>query len=69
MPDLDTEQLAKEGTAEVRSINFAKLGQISDGIFHNKMMVVDNAHVYIGSANAGDFFFSPFLFYNQIGEH
>eukprot|EP00727_Mastigamoeba_balamuthi_P008344 m51a1_g4131 putative phospholipase d3 (630) ;mRNA; f:191122-195018 len=47
----DTAELAKEGVAEVRSIDFARLPWAS-GIFHNKMIVVDGLHAYIGSANS-----------------
>lgn len=49
MPGTDTEELEKKGLAEVRSLNFAKL--LGGGVLHTKFWVVDQKHVYIGSAN------------------
>lgn len=48
-PDTDSKVLAQAGVI-VRNLNWAKLFN-GDGIFHTKMIVVDNKHVYIGSAN------------------
>lgn len=48
-PDLDAEELAALGAAEVRSINFTRL--IGRGILHTKLWVVDGRHFYVGSAN------------------
>ena len=35
--------------AEVRSIDFAKL--LKSGVLHTKFWIVDEKHVYVGSAN------------------
>lgn len=48
-PNVDTAVLAKRGAAEVRSVNFPRL--IGSGILHTKVWVVDDKHVYLGSAN------------------
>jgi len=47
-PDHDTEILAKEGAAEVRSLNMKRL---TGGILHTKMWLIDDQHFYLGSAN------------------
>jgi phospholipase D3/4 len=49
MEDYDSKILAKAGI-DVRSINWTQFFD-GNGILHTKMMVVDNTHVYIGSAN------------------
>lgn len=51
MPCNETAALAREGLAEVLTVDFARLG-VGGGIFHTKMLVVDGASVYVGSANA-----------------
>lgn len=48
-PNLDTEDLAREVGAEVRSLNFKEL--MGTGILHTKLWVVDGKHFYVGSAN------------------
>ncbi|XP_077530172.1 5'-3' exonuclease PLD3-like [Haemaphysalis longicornis] len=48
-PNLDTEDLEKEGIATVRSVNFTRLRMA--GALHTKFWIVDNEHIYIGSAN------------------
>lgn len=48
-PNLDTEDLVKEGVATVRSVDFNRL--MKAGVLHTKFWIVDNAHIYIGSAN------------------
>lgn len=48
-PSVDTTILAKKGAASVRSVNFPKL--IGSGILHTKVWVVDQKHIYLGSAN------------------
>lgn len=46
----ETEDLAKDGLANVRTVNFTKLAQ-RGGVLHTKFWVVDNKHFYLGSAN------------------
>lgn len=41
--------LAKEGLAQVRTLNFTSL--LGSGVLHTKFIIVDLKHVYIGSAN------------------
>uniref|UniRef100_T1J970 PLD phosphodiesterase domain-containing protein n=1 Tax=Strigamia maritima TaxID=126957 RepID=T1J970_STRMM len=48
-PNLDTEELQAKKAAEVRSLDFQKL--MGAGILHTKMWLVDNLHIYLGSAN------------------
>lgn len=48
-PNVDSEELAKKGVIELRSLNISKF--IGSGILHTKMWVIDNSHFYIGSAN------------------
>lgn len=48
-PNIDTEILAKRKAAMVRSVNFPRL--LNGGVLHTKLWVVDDAHMYIGSAN------------------
>ncbi|KAH3761902.1 phospholipase D3 [Pelomyxa schiedti] len=51
-PGSDPLELMKEGVADVRSLDFRGLSpDISSGIFHTKLIVVDRAHFYLGSAN------------------
>jgi len=48
-PNSDTEVLAKQGNAEVRSLNMPHL--VGAGILHTKLWLVDRQSVYVGSAN------------------
>lgn len=48
-PDLDTLDLQKMGVADVRNISFQTL--IGSGVQHTKLLVVDQRHFYVGSAN------------------
>lgn len=48
-PGRDTEALQKVGAAEVRSLDFDKL--FGSGVLHTKFWIVDDVHLYIGSAN------------------
>ncbi|CAD5226373.1 unnamed protein product [Bursaphelenchus okinawaensis] len=48
-PQLDSEDLQKLGLADVKSINFTQL--FGHGVLHTKFWIVDDEHVYIGSAN------------------
>lgn len=48
-PNIDTELLVKRKAAEVRSVNFAKL--LGAGVLHTKLWVIDEKHLYVGSAN------------------
>lgn len=47
--DSDTAALVKAKAATVHYLNMTKL--LKAGILHTKMWVVDNEHLYIGSAN------------------
>nr|XP_056709438.1 5'-3' exonuclease PLD3-like [Euleptes europaea] len=47
MSENDTEELARQG-ADIQSVNMKSL---TGGIVHTKLWVVDQKHVYIGSAN------------------
>jgi len=49
-PNTETEVLAKNKAATVRSLNFPRL--VGGGILHTKLWLVDRRHVYIGSANS-----------------
>uniref|UniRef100_A0A915E246 PLD phosphodiesterase domain-containing protein n=1 Tax=Ditylenchus dipsaci TaxID=166011 RepID=A0A915E246_9BILA len=44
----ESADLAARGLAEVRNLNFAAYGA---GVLHTKMWVVDNKHIFLGSAN------------------
>lgn len=48
-PNIDTEILVKRKAAEVRSVNFDKL--LGGGVLHTKLWIVDDQHMYVGSAN------------------
>lgn len=48
-PNKDTIILAKKGAAQVRSVNFPRL--LGSGVLHTKVWIVDEQHVYLGSAN------------------
>ncbi|XP_052860340.1 5'-3' exonuclease PLD3-like [Anopheles cruzii] len=48
-PSLDTEMLAKQGAASVRSVDFSRL--LGGGVLHTKLWIIDNQHFYLGSAN------------------
>eukprot|EP01105_Mastigella_eilhardi_P013470 TRINITY_DN3072_c0_g2_i2.p1 TRINITY_DN3072_c0_g2~~TRINITY_DN3072_c0_g2_i2.p1 ORF type:complete len:395 (-),score=92.19 TRINITY_DN3072_c0_g2_i2:79-1263(-) len=51
-PNVDSQRLANAGMAEVRSLDFKRLPpQLASGIFHTKLIIVDSAHFYVGSAN------------------
>lgn len=47
--NIETDMLAKQKAAEVRSVNFNKL--LGGGVLHTKLWIVDDQHMYIGSAN------------------
>lgn len=48
-PNLDTEILIKRKAADVRSLDFPRL--VGGGVLHTKLWIVDNQHMYVGSAN------------------
>lgn len=48
-PNRDTEILAEQQAAEVRSVDFPKL--LGAGVLHTKLWIVDEQHMYVGSAN------------------
>lgn len=48
-PNIDTEILVKRKAAEVRSVNFPRL--LGGGVLHTKLWIVDDKHMYVGSAN------------------
>ncbi|XP_064599965.1 5'-3' exonuclease PLD3-like [Liolophura sinensis] len=48
-PQIDTEILASQAGAEVRSLDFDKL--VGAGILHTKMWLIDRKHFYVGSTN------------------
>lgn len=48
-PDLDSLALAKAGAAIVQNLNVTAL--IGSGVLHTKLLVVDQRHFYVGSAN------------------
>ncbi|KAJ8309467.1 hypothetical protein KUTeg_014341 [Tegillarca granosa] len=48
-PNKDTEELAKYGGAEVRTLDVGRL--LGSGILHTKMWLIDRQHFYVGSAN------------------
>lgn len=47
--NIETDMLAKQKAAEVRSVNFEKL--LGGGVLHTKLWIVDDQHMYVGSAN------------------
>lgn len=48
-PNIDTEIYVKRKAATVRSVNFPRL--MNGGVLHTKLWIVDNLHMYVGSAN------------------
>ncbi|XP_067006236.2 5'-3' exonuclease PLD3 [Anabrus simplex] len=48
-PNIDTKYLAKQGAAQVRSVNFTKI--MGGGVLHTKLWIIDRTHLYVGSAN------------------
>uniref|UniRef100_A0A182R1C7 PLD phosphodiesterase domain-containing protein n=1 Tax=Anopheles farauti TaxID=69004 RepID=A0A182R1C7_9DIPT len=48
-PNLDTDLLAKQGAATVRSVDFPRL--FGGGVLHTKVWIIDRQHFYLGSAN------------------
>lgn len=48
-PNIDTEILVKRKAAAVRSVDFDRL--LGAGVLHTKIWIVDDSHIYIGSAN------------------
>ncbi|XP_071962365.1 5'-3' exonuclease PLD3-like [Antedon mediterranea] len=48
-PDWDVLDLVKAKAVEARSLNFSRL--MNGGILHTKMLLVDDTHFYVGSAN------------------
>lgn len=48
-PNIDTEIFTKRKAAIVRSVNFPRL--LNGGVLHTKLWIVDNLHMYVGSAN------------------
>lgn len=48
-PNIDTQILAKQNAAEVRSVDFPRL--LGGGVLHTKLWIVDGKHMYVGSAN------------------
>ncbi|XP_063850084.1 5'-3' exonuclease PLD3-like isoform X3 [Scylla paramamosain] len=48
-PQKDSAILADLGAAKVRSLDFQRL--MSGGVLHTKMWLVDDTHIYLGSAN------------------
>ncbi|XP_020812470.1 phospholipase D3 [Drosophila serrata] len=48
-PNMDTNQLASNGAAEVVSVSFPKF--FGGGVLHTKLLIVDEEHFYLGSAN------------------
>lgn len=48
-PAKDTEDFVEAGAAEVRTLDFDKI--MGAGVLHTKFWIVDDLHVYIGSAN------------------
>lgn len=53
MPDIDAINLWKEGIIELRNINWEEL--VGNGILHTKLLISDDQHIYVGSANCGKF--------------
>ncbi|XP_063703810.1 5'-3' exonuclease PLD3-like isoform X2 [Culicoides brevitarsis] len=48
-PNTDTEILASQKAAVVRSVDFPRL--VGGGVLHTKLWIVDRQHFYVGSAN------------------
>lgn len=48
-PDQDTEELQKQGAAEIRSLDFNRL--LGAGVLHSKMWIVDGTQFFVGSPN------------------
>lgn len=48
-PNTDTEILAAQKAAIVRSVDFPKL--LGGGVLHTKVWIIDRTHFYVGSAN------------------
>lgn len=48
-PNMNTQILMKREAAEVRSVDFDKL--IGGGVLHTKLWIIDDQHMYVGSAN------------------
>ncbi|KAH6924358.1 hypothetical protein HPB50_016311 [Hyalomma asiaticum] len=48
-PNLDTQDFVRQGIATVRSVDFDQL--MGAGVLHTKFWIVDNKHIYVGSAN------------------
>ncbi|XP_053678684.1 5'-3' exonuclease PLD3-like [Anopheles nili] len=48
-PNWDTDLLAKQGAAIVRSVDFPRL--VGGGVLHTKVWIIDRRHFYLGSAN------------------
>lgn len=47
--NIEFDMLAKQKAAEVRSVNFKRL--LGGGVLHTKLWIVDDKHMYVGSAN------------------
>ena len=48
-PQLDTAELSKLENVDVRSLDMKRL--LKAGIIHTKAIIVDDKHLYVGSAN------------------
>lgn len=48
-PNFDTEIFVKQKAAKVRSVDFKRL--LGGGVLHTKLWIVDEQHMYVGSAN------------------
>ncbi|XP_026473353.1 phospholipase D3-like [Ctenocephalides felis] len=48
-PNSDTETLALENAATVKSLNFTNM--VGGGVLHTKLWIIDKKHIYLGSAN------------------
>lgn len=48
-PNFDTEIFVKQKAANVRSVDFQRL--LGGGVLHTKLWIVDEQHMYVGSAN------------------
>lgn len=48
-PNFDTDIYVKQKAAEVRSVDFVRL--LGGGVLHTKLWIVDEQHMYVGSAN------------------
>lgn len=47
--NIEADMLAKQKAAEIRSVDFRKL--LGGGVLHTKLWIVDDQHMYVGSAN------------------